>query len=393
MITIPPLTGLCGDSATMTTWEQLVMLNFQLMLQEIETNLGIEITIPGLPGVTIPYPAINLLGRDGTEITIPGSRTFGSKGFVGNRFPIGGGGRTQDSTGLIPGFDDFGIPGGTIDIPGADPATLILEWVNTSYQVILEALETVGVFPVVTQIPLSLDLCDDTVVPLINDLINQNNGAIEEAVGAVLLPGCAGFNAIDGPYWVFDSQARGESTLILTPTITSSSWISGPVAVLLTDGGTEALHDLNMRPSSANDIPPNPYPNELELCRVWNISFDLTIKVDFFYVNTSGILGDYEFSSKAEASFVFEPTEPGVLVSLFNYFQTDVGLPPLSTASGFVNFTQHFSFQYLRNPTLPAGDIWYFDLNMFNKARPLGGGCSLTNSELKVENFSSVISQ
>lgn len=271
-IEVPVVPNLCTSSANFTTFVNLLNTAFDLTVQTINEELGVDFTLPGIPPIPLPgFPSIVIPGTKEAELKRRLHETPGVRGYVGNVFPVDQGGRGLDNNAVFPGFPSFtveGLPGWTVT--GTNPSTHVIQWVNTNYQILTGLLAEEGVDLEVEQIP-TVELCgggsefhevgevggiSPGLVDLV-DLVNRNNKKILGNLGACLQAfpdiGLSG-GALNEPTWLEAINGGGTRTYT-ADSVTFSGW-SGTINVYnfkvpgATPGTIVDKYDLDWQPWS-----------------------------------------------------------------------------------------------------------------------------------------------
>lgn len=201
-------------------------MGFQLIVQTADEELGLELTLPGIPPIPLlGMPGIRIPRMEAQEIPLRLRQQPGVRGYVGNVYPVGQGGKGVGGKFEFPGFKGFeveGIPNSML--PGISPSTYTMDWLNRNYQIIAEVLATEGITFEPVPIP-HVDICAGGTqggqgpggtspgVVLVTELVNQMNQQITTA-----LAGCITSN--------LDTVSAFNDTACWTETVTPNSSIS-----------------------------------------------------------------------------------------------------------------------------------------------------------------------
>lgn len=197
-IIIPIVPDICLSQSNLDLFWSQLNLGFQLIVQTADEELGLSLTLPGIPPIPLlGMPGIRIPRMEAQEIPLRLRRQPGVRGYVGNVYPVSQGGKGVGGKFGFPGFGGFeveGIPPSML--PGISPSTYTMDWLNRNYQIIAELLAEEGIIFEPVPIP-SVDICGGgdqlgggsspgaaLITELVNGMNQQITNAIEDAVAS-----------------------------------------------------------------------------------------------------------------------------------------------------------------------------------------------------------------
>lgn len=278
---VTPIPGLCISQTNLTTFINNLNLSFDLMVQTINEELGVSLTLPGIPPIPLAgMPSITIPKFEAMDINRRFAKQPGLRGYVGNVFPVSQGGKGLGGKYTLPGYPGFFVEGFQGQIPGIDPSTYIINLLNQNYQILVSQLAEEGVTVEVTEIP-QLDLCgpDNTqggqqpggsssspgAVAVVG-IVNQNNQNIINELPTGCIPDLSGFTTFtDTACW--RELSSGSITLIRG--VDSFSWS-------FTAGGVSNVVRNHRSPLQPPEAAAGPDCTPLPCANAWQIDYDFS---------------------------------------------------------------------------------------------------------------------
>ena len=148
-IVIPEMPGgWCATQESLTTFVELININFQIIVEAYNETFTDELVLPGVPPVTIWMPGVQLPGVNGFSGEYVAKSGLEGRAFTGNRYPWNLGGDVKVPY-QFQGHPEFNVPGFDFTIPGRDPMTVVMEFVRMNYEIITKKLEERSLVPVI----------------------------------------------------------------------------------------------------------------------------------------------------------------------------------------------------------------------------------------------------
>jgi hypothetical protein len=149
-ITIPQGLNLCGSVADQTLFLNLMQENYQLLIQDVKTQTGLDITLPGVPGMTFGFPGVSIPGYEaGSWDTRTPAAPLGD-GWVGGRMPFRYPGGEIAGKGRYEGVGDWQIPGRTVGVGGLPPLDILFQFIDMNFLLLINSVPAYTSLPFVS---------------------------------------------------------------------------------------------------------------------------------------------------------------------------------------------------------------------------------------------------
>lgn len=175
---IPFIPGVCSQQAIWDTYVGYLNQAFSITVNVIEEEMGEELSLPGIPAITLPNsPSIFLPGWGQFERPIHLRNTPVPKGYTGNVYPLRQVGKKIDSKLVLPGVPDVLVPAPPVGtVPGVDPSVQLITYINQNLEILFDFLNEQGV-----------DV-EPVLIPYV-EVCNQEGGLPGEGAGQGASPG------------------------------------------------------------------------------------------------------------------------------------------------------------------------------------------------------------